>query len=126
MIPAIPGKVKVASKIVNIPINISKFAINAMLATNPKILYLYNINKITKTNPINKDLIPDFIESSPKSGPTVLSSTTTNGVGRAPERRSSARSVALKSKITRYHSVSSCNWLINIWSTYYFSIKNDR
>ena len=44
--------------------------------------------------PINKDVIPDFIESSPRSGPTVLSSTTNNGVGKAPDLKSNAKSVA--------------------------------
>ena len=40
IIPAIPGKVNVASKIVNTPTNINKFAIKAVLAINPNILYL--------------------------------------------------------------------------------------
>ena len=40
IIPAIPGNVNVASRIVRIPININRFAINAILAINPKILYL--------------------------------------------------------------------------------------
>ena len=40
IIPAMPGNVKVASKIVKIPININKFAINAVLAMRPNILYL--------------------------------------------------------------------------------------
>ena len=94
IIPAIPGKVNVASKIVRTPINISKLAIKAVLAINPKILYLYSINKITRTKPTIKEVNPDFIESSPKSGPTVLSSTTINGVGKAPDLSSKAKSVA--------------------------------
>ena len=40
IIPAIPGNVSVASKIVSTPININKFAIKAVLAISPKILYL--------------------------------------------------------------------------------------
>mgnify|MGYP003317248477 CR=1 FL=1 len=40
IIPAIPGRVKVASKIVRTPVNINKFAIRAVFAINPKILYL--------------------------------------------------------------------------------------
>ena len=56
--------------------------------------YNHNMNKITKINPTIKDVIPDFIESSPKSGPTVLSSTTSNGVGKAPDLSNNARSVA--------------------------------
>ena len=40
IIPAIPGKVKVASKIVNIPTNIKRFNIKAMFVMIPKILYL--------------------------------------------------------------------------------------
>ena len=89
-----PGKVNVASRIVKIPTNIIKLAIRAVLAIKPNILYLKNINSITKTKPIINDIAPDLIESSPKSGPTVLSSTTKRGVGKAPDLRSSARSVA--------------------------------
>ena len=40
IIPAMPGKVSVASKIVNIPTNRIKLIIKAMFATKPKILYL--------------------------------------------------------------------------------------
>ena len=52
------------------------------------------MKKITKRNPTIKDVIPDFIESSPKSGPTVLSSTTVKGVGKAPDLNNKAKSVA--------------------------------
>ena len=45
-------------------------------------------------NPTIREVIPDLMESSPRSGPTVLSSTTSRGVGKAPDRRSKARSVA--------------------------------
>ena len=41
------------------------------------------MKKITSVKPTIRDVIPDLIESSPKSGPTVLSSTTTRGVGKA-------------------------------------------
>ena len=44
--------------------------------------------------PTTNDVAPDLIESSPKSGPTVLYSTTDKGVGKAPDRSSKARSVA--------------------------------
>ena len=47
-----------------------------------------------KIKPIIKDVIPFLIESAPKSGPTVLSSTTVNGVGKAPDLNNKARSVA--------------------------------
>ena len=40
IIPAIPGKVSVASKIDNIPISNIKFDISATLAIRPNILYL--------------------------------------------------------------------------------------
>ena len=40
IIPAIPGSVKVASKIVRTPTSINKFEINEILAINPNILYL--------------------------------------------------------------------------------------
>ena len=40
IIPAIPGSVNVASKIVKIPININKFPIKAILAIKPNTLYL--------------------------------------------------------------------------------------
>ena len=45
-------------------------------------------------NPTIKDVTPDLIESSPKSGPTVRSSTISRGVGKAPDLRSNAKSVA--------------------------------
>ena len=45
-------------------------------------------------NPTIKDNVPDFIESSPKSGPTVRSSIILIGVGREPDLNSKAKSVA--------------------------------
>ena len=39
--------------------------------------------------------MPASIESWPKSGPTVLSSTTDNGVGKAPDLHNNAKSVAV-------------------------------
>ena len=50
--------------------------------------------KITKIKPMKSEKIPASIESLPKSGPTVLSSTIFIGVGRAPDLSSKARSVA--------------------------------
>ena len=44
--------------------------------------------------PTINDVAPDLIESSPKSGPTVRSSTTIKGVGKAPDLSSKAKSVA--------------------------------
>ena len=44
--------------------------------------------------PTTKDIDPDFIESLPRSGPTVLSSTIKIGVGKAPDLNSNAKSVA--------------------------------
>ncbi len=52
------------------------------------------IPNITNIKPTINDVRPDFIESSPRSGPTVLSSTTIKGVGRAPDLSNRARSVA--------------------------------
>ena len=95
IIPAIPGRVSVASKRVRKPINIKRLDINEILATRPKKRYLTIIKAITKIKPISKDRTPASIESCPKSGPTVLSSTTDKGAGRAPERKSKARSVAV-------------------------------
>ena len=43
---------------------------------------------------IIREIDPDLIESSPKSGPTVLSSRMIKGAGRAPDLRSRAKSVA--------------------------------
>ena len=40
---------------------------------------------MTKRKPIAKAIIPAFIESWPKSGPTVLSSMIFNGAGKAPD-----------------------------------------
>ena len=48
IIPAIPGKVKVASNIVKIPIKRNKFITKVTLVISPKILYFTNINNITR------------------------------------------------------------------------------
>ena len=74
---------------------LNKLEIRAMFATIPKYLYLNIINKITNIKPKINEIIPDFIESFPRSGPTVLSSTITKGVGNAPERNNKDRSVAV-------------------------------
>ena len=92
--PAIPGRVKVASRMVSIPRSINKFETKDKFAIKPNDLYLYVINKITRINPTINEIDPAFIESSPRSGPTVLSSTTDNGAGKAPDLKSNARSVA--------------------------------
>ena len=49
----------------------------------------YDVEKVTK------DIDPDFIESLPRSGPTVLSSIISNGAGNAPDLNNKARSVAV-------------------------------
>ena len=85
---------RVASNNVNIPINKKRLNINVILAIKPKNLYLTNINKITKQKPITKEIKPEFMESCPKSGPTVLSSIIFSGAGKAPDLRSKAMSVA--------------------------------
>ena len=95
IIPAIPGKVSVASKIVKTPSSINKFDINDIFAIKPNKRYLNIIKSITKRKPTIKDITPASIESWPKSGPTVLSSTTDNGAGSAPDLRSRAKSVAV-------------------------------
>ena len=63
IIPAIPGRVKVASNKVKIPTNKNKLIIKATLAIKPKIFYLYNIKNITKRKPITRANIPELIES---------------------------------------------------------------
>ena len=50
---------------------------------------------MTIKNPIIREIAPALIESSPRSGPTVLSSTIFNGAGKAPDLKSKARSVAV-------------------------------
>ena len=40
---------------------------------------------MTNPKPIIKEIVPEFIESWPKSGPTVRSSTISRGVGNAPD-----------------------------------------
>ena len=94
IIPAIPGKVNVASKRVNIPKRINKFIINVTLVINPNIRYFTNIKIITKRKPMANAIIPAFIESCPKSGPTVLSSIIFSGAGNAPDLNNKAKSVA--------------------------------
>ena len=61
--PAIPGKVNVASNIVKTPIKRSKFIINVIFVIRPNILYLRKINIMTKINPIINAIIPALIES---------------------------------------------------------------
>ena len=92
--PAMPGKVRVASKIVKTPIKRNRFIIKARFVINPNILYFIKINRITKTKPIIKAIIPALIESWPRSGPTVLSSIISRGAGNAPDLNNKARSVA--------------------------------
>ena len=81
-------------------INNTKLQINLALNYGSKNEIVYAFNKlrkkkrITKINPTISEVIPDLIESSPKSGPTVRSSTTSNGVGKAPDLSSKAKSVA--------------------------------
>ena len=94
IIPAIPGKVNVAPKSVNTPINKKRLIISVRLAIIPKNLYLYNINETTKKKPIINDRIPASIESFPRSGPTVLSSMIFKGAGNAPDLKRRAKSVA--------------------------------
>ena len=95
IIPAIPGRVSVASNKVKIPSNKNKFIINVALVISPKNLYLTNIKIITNKKPIAKAIIPALIESWPRSGPTVLSSIISNGAGNAPDLNNKAKSVAL-------------------------------
>ena len=45
--------------------------------------------------PIINDMDPEIIESLPRSGPTVLSSTIDKGAGNAPDRNNKAKSVAV-------------------------------
>ena len=63
IIPAIPGRVKVASKRVRTPKRINKFIINVTFVIKPKNLYLTNIKTITNKNPIDNAIIPALIES---------------------------------------------------------------
>jgi len=53
-----------------------------------------NINIITNIKPIKREKTPASIESFPRSGPTVLSSTILIGAGKAPDLSNKARSVA--------------------------------
>ena len=59
----------------------------------PKTLYLIIINIITRINPTISEKTPASIESFPKSGPTVLSSTILIGAGSAPDLNNKAKSV---------------------------------
>ena len=83
MMPAIPGKVRVASNNVKTPTNNNKLMTSAALAIKPKTLYLNSIKNITRKKPIIRANIPASIESCPKSGPTVRSSIIFNGAGKA-------------------------------------------
>ena len=90
IIPAIPGRVRVASNNVKILISNIKLIIRVKFAMIPKILYFNVINPMTNKNPIMSESIPALIESCPKSGPTVLSSIIFNGAGKAPDLKSKA------------------------------------
>ena len=94
IIPAIPGSVNVASKIVKIPTNMVKICYQRYISYQSKNFVFKNINIITKKNPTISEIKPALIESSPKSGPTVLSSTIFNGVGNAPDLNNKDKSVA--------------------------------
>ena len=49
---------------------------------------------MTSKKPIINEIAPALMESSPRSGPTVLSSIIFIGAGKAPDLRSKAKSVA--------------------------------
>ena len=68
-----------------IPTKRNKFIIKVTLVIKPNILYFTKMNKITSMKPITNAIIPELIESCPKSGPTVLSSIIFNGAGKAPD-----------------------------------------
>ena len=49
---------------------------------------------MTNKKPIRSENVPALIESSPRSGPTVLSSIIFKGAGNAPDLSNKAKSVA--------------------------------
>ena len=67
---------------------------NGSSAWNNDTTSMTSPKNITSKNPTNNEIEPALIESSPKSGPTVLSSTIESGAGKAPDLKSKARSVA--------------------------------
>ena len=67
---------------------------SATLAAKPNTPYERNMNTMTATNAINPAILPAWIESAPRSGPTVLSSRILSGAGSAPARSTTARSLA--------------------------------
>ena len=63
IMPAIPGKVNVASNKVKIPISINKLEISEIFAIIPKYLYFKIIKIITKIKPTTNETAPASIES---------------------------------------------------------------
>ena len=63
MIPAIPGRVNVASNKVKIPTKKNKLISSVILAIRPNIFYLKNIKIITNKKPIIRAITPALIES---------------------------------------------------------------
>ena len=93
--PAIPGIVSVASMRLSNEINKIILNIIAKSAIKPNTLYLIIINNITSTKPILRAFFPALIESSPRLGPTVLSSKTVIGAGNEPALSNTAKSFAV-------------------------------
>ena len=93
-IPAIPGSVRVApimERLANIRI---RFASRAIAAKHPNSLYRKIMKERTSSKAMIAARLPASTESLPKPGPTVLSSSTSSGAGRAPARKSKASSFA--------------------------------
>lgn len=94
IIPAMPGRVKVAPIKLNAPSIRNRLVKTVTVVNTPNRPYAATINKTTAIRPIMEATMPSRIESEPKPAPTVLSSRTSNGAGKAPERSSKARSLA--------------------------------
>ena len=93
-IPAMPGNVSVAPSMLINPIRMNRLSTRAISANKPNKPYVAKTNARTKAVPIRQDFLPDSMESVPNPGPTIRSSTTSSGAGKAPERNINASSLA--------------------------------
>ena len=89
-----PGRIVEYQPLINEAINIAKHKPLASIFFRREQKEVELAENQIDWNEFIKDVVPDLIESTPKSGPTVLSSTTSKGVGKAPDLRSKAKSVA--------------------------------
>ena len=92
IMPAIPGSVRVAPMTLRMPSIRNRFKNTVTVVNMPNSPYAAIMKRTTAIRPMTEAVMPSLIESEPSPAPTVLSSSTSSGAGRAPERSSKASS----------------------------------